>query len=90
MKFIENGNFSRPVRDVFIVIGIGLIWGSAYVFGSDVRNSILWICVSVGTVLAGVGGWSSFANRVGVKPFGNNWRSIRKTYDKNDGEKDSQ
>jgi len=86
MKILENGNLSKPACDICIMIGIGLIWGGAYLFNDDTSNLTLWLCVSLGAVLASMGGWCSFANRVGIKPFGTNWKKIRKTYEKKDGD----
>jgi hypothetical protein len=84
MKIFDNGNLSKPVRDICIAIGIALIWGGAYLFDGDVSNPTLWICVSLGTVVGGLGGACSLANRAGVKPFGTNWKKIRETYEKKD------
>jgi len=84
MKILDDGNLSKPVRDICIALGIFLIWGSAYLFNSDVSNPMLWICVSLGTLVGGLGGTCSLMSRAGVKPFGTNWKNIRKTYEKKD------
>lgn len=84
MKILKDGNLSRPICDICIVFGIGLIWGGAYLFNNDLSNRMLWLCVSLGAVLASTGGWCSFANRVGIKPFGTDWKNIRKIYERKD------
>ncbi|MEX3949953.1 hypothetical protein AB4Y40_19640 [Paraburkholderia sp. EG287B] len=79
MKLLQEGNLAQPLRDLCIVLGLALIWGSAF-FIKDLANPLLWICVSIGTLLGGVGGACHLASKAGIKPFDNSYKKARDSY----------
>ena len=81
MKLIEDGNFVRWMRVGFLLAGISMI-----IFSIDVKVIWSWARMTlfcVGFVFAGIGGYTSQAHALRIKPFGNKNRA-RKTDAAND------
>ena len=83
IKIIKDGNFTRWFRLFLIVFGI-----SAMYFAVDMMRPSVWSGIALwgGLCIAAIGGYASQAHMLKIKPFGNNWRKIRKTYEKEDGD----
>lgn len=60
--FVKNGNFTRPVRMLFSLVGIALC-------AIGLRFDI-YILALAGMVVGAVGMYASKASAVGIKPFG--------------------
>lgn len=62
LKFIKDGNLTRPVRGLLSIFGIAMcaigLWSDIYLFAF------------VGMVVGAVGMYASKAAAVGIKPFG--------------------
>ncbi|WP_224078818.1 DUF4231 domain-containing protein [Cupriavidus laharis] len=86
MKLIEDGNLTATVRGALIVIGAILIFG-----GLGVEAIPNWLGIIVflfGIVAIFVGGISSRAKMIGLKPFGKSeWRKAKETYQKEKDDK---
>lgn len=76
--FIKDGNFAPWVRFSFCVIGIVIGIAAFYT-----RSLFL---LTVGLVIAVMGGYSSKAHMLGIKPFDNSYKKARESY-KNSEEK---
>ncbi len=83
MKLIEDGNFSAPARGGLIVTGAALIFGG---LGLDAIPNWLGMAVFLfGIAALFIGGISSRAKLIGLKPFGESeWRKAKKTYKEGD------
>ncbi len=80
MKLILDGNFSGVVRVFLFIFGIGIGYlGLAWDTGpSVVRISLFMVAI----VLCALGGYSSWAHMLGLKPFGEpSWREAKRTYE---------
>ncbi|VVE69522.1 hypothetical protein PAN31117_03357 [Pandoraea anapnoica] len=81
IKFIENGNFSRWVREGLLVLGASImVIAVKYVppvpFGG-------WLFF-LGFGLVALGGLASNAHMLDIKPFDNENKKARKTYSSSD------
>ena len=65
--FIKNGNFRPVVRLLLVLGGVGIIY-----LGSILSSYLLSL---LGLALLGVGGYSSRASALGIKPFREDDRS---------------
>ncbi len=82
MKMIENGNFSRWVRISMFLLGLAL----GYIgFAIDSAPSFLRLLLILGGfVLIAVGGYSSKANTLGLKPFDNSYKKAKESYNESE------
>ncbi|CAM2170458.1 conserved hypothetical protein [Paraburkholderia sacchari] len=80
-KIIRDGNFTPIVRGglCFVGIAIGMI-GLKY-------DRTLAIAL-IGLAIAAVGGYSSRAHMLKIKPFDNSYKKARKSYEVKDDEQD--
>ena len=79
MKLLRDGNFSGAVRVLLFLLGIGI----GYVaLASEVAPGVFRIIFFMSAVvLCALGGYSSWAHVLGVRPFGeSSWRKAKKTY----------
>ena len=68
MKLIRDGNFSGVVRVLLFLLGIGMGYAAlAWEGGPSAVRAILFM---VAVVLCALGGYSSWAHTLGVRPFG--------------------
>ncbi|CAD6542667.1 hypothetical protein LMG27952_03921 [Paraburkholderia hiiakae] len=83
IKFIEDGNFTAWFCLTLIVVGIAFV-----VFAVKCRPPILWARVLVlsGFAIAVVGGMTSRAKLLHIKPFDNSYKKARKSYETKDDE----
>lgn len=75
IRIIENGGLSTWVRWTLVVVGTGIVFLSL----SKVDSILL---MSFGLALAAVGGYSSKAKMLGLRPFGkSSWREAKRSYE---------
>lgn len=79
MKFIENGNFSFILITVFFLSGLIIFFINLFIFDSI-------ILMSIGLFLSAIGGYSSKANQLNIKPFDNEYKKARDSYHIDDAE----
>ncbi|MGU7785349.1 hypothetical protein [Burkholderia sp. PU8-34] len=78
MKIIEDGNFTWAVSVVLVVVG----FATMYVFlkyGPSSILSALMVCLGFG--VAALGGMTSRARILKIKPFDNSYNKARKSYE---------
>lgn len=85
MKIIVDGNFSRPVSVAMVLIGIAVMFGFLK-YGPPSIVSVLMVCFGFG--LAVVGGMTSQARLLKIKPFDSGYKKARKSYEVRGGEPD--
>jgi len=85
MKIIVDGNFSRPVSVAMVLIGVAIMFGFLK-YGSPSIFSVLMVCFGFG--LAIVGGMTSQARLLKIKPFDNSYKKARKSYEVKDDTQD--
>ncbi|HWW08181.1 hypothetical protein [Collimonas sp.] len=81
MKLIRDGNFIYPVKILLFLLGaIVVILSFNYV------ESATWstVGIAVGLAIAAIGGYSSQAHMLKIKPFDNAYKKAKKSYDKKD------
>ncbi|MFK0378196.1 hypothetical protein [Pandoraea sp. NPDC090278] len=78
MKVIENGNFSGWVCTFLIFIGILL---SCFVFKYVSPGPLGVFLALLGFLMMAVGGLSSRARLLNVRPFDNEYKKARRSYD---------
>ncbi|KVF93658.1 hypothetical protein WJ21_26255 [Burkholderia vietnamiensis] len=85
IRFIEDGNLSSWVRLLLILTGIGF---AAIAIGFDLP--VVWarILLLVGFAIALVGGMTSRAKILHIKPFGNSYKRARRSYEVKGDEQD--
>ena len=71
--FLKEGNFSPWLRTLFMIIGICVVYVSLKYF-----DSILMM--SLGLLFAALGGYSSRAHTLGLKPFDNSYKKAKQSY----------
>jgi fatty-acid desaturase len=83
IRFFYLGNFSKSVRLGLLIFGAMLIY-----FPTEyVKSPIVWgILFLLGITLMAFGGFASWANTIGLKPFDNSYKKARKTYETDDEE----
>jgi hypothetical protein len=75
IKIIEDGGLSTGSRWTLVIVGAAIV----YISLSQVESILL---MSFGLVLAAVGGYSSKAKMLGLKPFDKfAWREAKKSYE---------
>lgn len=80
-KIIRDGNFTPTVRGVLCIVGIAIgIAGLKY-------DRSLLIAV-IGLLIAGVGGYTSRAHMLGIRPFDNSYKKARESYKTEDDKQD--
>ena len=73
MKIIEDGNLTGWLKTTLCVFGASVVYYSLrYV------HSIL--LMSFGLFVAAIGGYSSRAHMLGIKPFDNSYKKARESY----------
>jgi hypothetical protein len=77
IKLIENSNFPSWVRFLLIVIGIGL---AAIALECDLSPWTAKTFLLVGFGIALVGGMTSRAALLKIKPFDNSYKKARESY----------
>ncbi|WP_241299092.1 hypothetical protein [Burkholderia stabilis] len=87
MKFIEDGNFSGWLRVALFCTGLILAFGG---LGFDqVHRWIRGGAFLLGFFMMALGGISSRAHMLKIKPFDNYYKNVRESY-KGDGENKDQ
>lgn len=77
--FIKDGNISRPYRVGIYLVGLLLfVLPVEYMASSWISKAI----VISGAVVMAVGGYTSWANTIGLKPFDNSYKKARESYEK--------
>ncbi|MBT2793353.1 hypothetical protein [Paraburkholderia strydomiana] len=77
IQFIEDGNFTSWLRLLLIVLGITFA-----AIAVECNLPILWarILLLSGFAIALVGGMTSRAQLLQIKPFENSYKNVRKSY----------
>jgi hypothetical protein len=83
IEIIRDGNFTRWFRLFLIAFGFGIMYLTLRFIEPSIWSKGL---VLVGFGIAAVGGLASRAAMLNIRPFGKNWKKIRKTYEKKDGD----
>jgi len=86
MKLIEDGNFVGWLRVLLFFIGVGMIFG-----GLEFEVLPRWARVFIfllGFAVMAIGGLSSRAHMLKIKPFDNGYKKARDSYKVKDGEED--
>ncbi len=83
IKLIENGNFPRWVRFSLIVIGIAAMYVAVRFISPSIYGGIV-LLAGFGAAL--VGGFTSRAAMLKIKPFDNSYKKARDSYKTNDNE----
>jgi hypothetical protein len=83
LKFIDDGNLASWLRLTLIVIGIALA-----VIAVECTIPIFWARVFLfsGFAIALVGGMTSRAKLLHIKPFDNSYKKARRSYETKDDE----
>ncbi|MEM5314792.1 hypothetical protein [Paraburkholderia sp. JHI869] len=82
LRLIEDGNFASWLGGTFLLVGVGLV-----IFALDAKRfwpqaRMFMFCI--GFLLAALGGYSSKARALRIKPFDNSYNEARKTYEAGD------
>jgi hypothetical protein len=85
IKLIEDGNFSSWVRLLLIVVGVGL---AVFALEFNLSPWMAKTLLIVGFGIALVGGMTSRAALLKIKPFDNSYKKARKSYEAIDNEQD--
>jgi hypothetical protein len=83
MRFIEDGNLSSWLRLLFILIGTGL---AVIAIELDLPTTWARILLLVGFAIALVGGMTSRAKLLHIKPLDHSYKKARKSYEVKDDE----
>ena len=83
IRVIEDGNFTGWVRTLLIIIGFGTFYITIKYIKPSIWSEILLL---VGFGIALVGGMTSRAALLHLKPFDNSYEKARKSYEKDDDE----
>ena len=79
---IKNGNLTEKVSDCLGVLGILVIWATAYFF-QDWSGLWFWLFMCFGAVVGYFGAYGGLAKKFGLRPFTNDplgWRKAKATY----------
>jgi hypothetical protein len=88
IRFIDDGNLAEWVRLSLIVLGFSMFIGGLAI--DSLPRYLALTLVILGLPVAAIGGYASRAKALGIKPFDNNYRKARKTYEtKSDDDKDA-
>lgn len=82
MKIIDDGNFVGWFRWALTFFGIAILL--AGLASNFLPGWIRFTLVFVGFALAALGGYSSQAHMLKVKPFDNSYKNARKSYDEDE------
>ncbi|MBB3012760.1 hypothetical protein [Cupriavidus alkaliphilus] len=75
IKIVEDGGLSTGARWSLVIVGAAIVFISL----SQIESILLML---FGLVLAAVGGYSSKAKMLGLKPFGKSaWREAKRSYE---------
>jgi len=85
IKIIEDGNFARWFRVSLAAIGLGMMYCAVKLPGPPIWSGIVLLA---GLGIAAVGGYASQAHMLKIKPFGNNWKKVRRSYEVKGDEQD--
>jgi hypothetical protein len=85
IRLIEDGNFAPWLRTSVLIVGL-LIMFVAYKYVPPAPFGGFLLLLGLG--IAAVGGYASRAHLLHIKPFGTNWKKVRKTYEAKDNEQD--
>ena len=85
MKIVVDGNFSRPVSVAMVLIGVAIMFGFLK-YGPPSIVSVLMVCFGFGLTI--VGGMTSQARLLKIKPFDNSYKKARKSYEVKDDTQD--
>lgn len=86
MKLIEDGNFSGWLRITMFVVGLAIFLGG--LAGDWLPRWARMIGFLLGFGLMALGGFSSRAHMLHIKPFDNSYEKARKSYEVTDDEQD--
>ncbi|WP_155640721.1 hypothetical protein [Burkholderia pseudomultivorans] len=86
IKVIEDGNFPRRIRLSLIVIGISAMYIAVQIIPPSISGDIVLLA---GFGIALVGGFTSRAAMLKIKPFDNSYRKTRESY-KSSGDDEDQ
>ncbi|MEB0012131.1 hypothetical protein QN379_17910 [Glaciimonas sp. Gout2] len=78
--FIKDGNFAPWLRTVFIMLGASVVYISLKYIDSV-------FLMTFGLVLAALGGYSSRAKMLGLKPFDNAYKKVKDSYKEDENKK---
>ncbi|KVA09663.1 hypothetical protein WI41_13015 [Burkholderia latens] len=81
MKLIDDGNFKEWIRIIFVVVGIGMVVGSALI---DLNSIVSKGIFMLGVAVAAIGGYASQAHMLKIKPFDNGYKRARDSYKSKD------
>ncbi|HEX7685887.1 MAG TPA: hypothetical protein VF446_20500 [Trinickia sp.] len=87
MKLIEEGNFTGWLRITMFIVGLAIFWGS--LAGDWLPRWGRMLGVLLGFGLMALGGFSSRAHMLHIKPFDNSYKKARKSYEVTDDEQDN-
>jgi hypothetical protein len=79
MKFIDDGNLTGWMCTGFIVVGIGISYATFKYAPPSIWSVFLAL---FGFLLMAIGGLSSRARLLKIKPFDNSYKKARKSYEK--------
>ncbi|GJH20976.1 hypothetical protein CBA19CS22_30560 [Caballeronia novacaledonica] len=85
MKYIEDGIFTGWVCTALIVVGIGISYATLKYAPPSIWSVFLSL---FGFSLIAIGGLSSRARLLKIKPFDNSYKKARKSYEVKDEEQD--
>lgn len=84
-KWIEDGNFQSWLRLCLVLIGMGMV---AIALGFDMHSGVARIVLLSGFGIALVGGMTSRAAMLKIKPFDNSYKKAPDSYKVKDDEVD--
>ncbi|HEJ2439241.1 TPA: hypothetical protein SLZ45_000685 [Burkholderia multivorans] len=86
MRLIEDGNFAGWLRVVLFLVGLAMVAG-----GLGLDQMPRWIRAGaflLGFAMMALGGISSRAHMLKIKPFDNSYKKARKSYEVKSDESD--
>lgn len=75
MKFVDDGNLTWSVSVVLVVVGFFVMW-IFFKYGPSSVFSQIMVCLGFG--IAALGGLTSRARMLKIKPFDGNYKKARK------------
>lgn len=84
MKFLEDGNFAGWVRILLFLAGVALLFTGLAL--EQLPRGIRLALFLIGFVTMAVGGFTSRAHMLKIKPFDNSYKKARKSYEVKDDE----
>jgi hypothetical protein len=85
IKLIEDGNFPRWLRLILIAIGFVIMYGTVKFVSPSLWSGLL---LMFGFGVALVGGMTSRAALLKIKPFDNSYKKARESYKAEDDKQD--